>query len=150
MLAVGANETAAALSGVRVSRVLLLSFALSGALCGVAGMMEMARVSAALPSLGVDWLLPAFIVPVLGGNSLRGGSVSIGGALMAAVFLASINSGLVSLNVAPYWQALTQSIVLLAAVVVDEWRRRRQRQAKSGVVVEVEAARAARGEHAYV
>lgn len=149
MLAVGANQTAAGLSGVRVPRVLMLSFALSGLLCGVAGVMEMARVSAALPSLGGDWLLPAFIVPVLGANSLRGGSVSIGGALVAAVFLQSINSGLVSLNVALYWQTLAQALVLLGAVIADEARRRRQRHAKVGGMLGPETTRTQEDTRAY-
>jgi ribose transport system permease protein len=149
MLAVGANETAAGLSGVRVSRVLIIGFALSGLLCGVAGMMEVARVSAALPSLGGTWLLAAFIVPVLGGNSLRGGSVAIGGALLAAIFLESINSGLVSMDVAPYWRELAQAVVLLVAVMADEARRRRQRNAKVGRIVEAEAARRSEGAHVH-
>lgn len=149
MLAVGANETAAGLSGVRVARVLIITFALSGFLCGVAAVMEMARVSAALPALGGDWLLPAFIVPILGGNSLRGGSVSIGGALVAAVFLQSINAGLVSLNVAVYWQQLAQALILLLAVLADEWRRRRSRQAKLATALDAELARAPEEQRAF-
>jgi ribose transport system permease protein len=130
MLAVGANQRAAELSGIPVPRIVIMSFALSGLLAGVAGLMEMARVSAALPSLGTDWLLLAFIVPILGGTPLAGGAVSIGGALVAAIFIESINSGLVSVDVAPYWQQFAQSIVLLVAVVADQARRRRQGRAK--------------------
>ncbi|MEA2254848.1 MAG: ribose transport system permease protein [Solirubrobacteraceae bacterium] len=148
MLAVGANETAAGLSGVRVSRVVIIGFGLSGLLCGVAGIMEMARVATALPSQGGTWLLAAFIVPVLGGNSLRGGSVAIGGALLAAIFLESINSGLVSLDVAVYWRELAQAAVLLIAVMADEARRRRQRNAKVERMVQAEAARRSEGAHA--
>jgi ribose transport system permease protein len=149
LLAVGANETAAGLSGVRVGRAVVISFALSGLLCGVAAIMEMARVSAALPSLGGTWLLAAFIVPVLGGNSLTGGSVSVAGAVLAAVFLESIKSGLVSLDVAPYWQQLAQAVVLLVAVVADEARRRRRRKARTTALVGTESARRDRREHAY-
>jgi ribose transport system permease protein len=141
LLAVGANETAARLSGVRAGRAVLIGFGLSGLLCGVAAVMEMARVSAALPSLGGTWLLPAFIVPVLGATALNGGSVSVWGAVLAAVFLESINSGLVSLNVAPYWQQLTQAVVLLVAVVADEARRRHRRKARTSALLD-ESARA--------
>jgi ribose transport system permease protein len=125
LLAVGANERAAELSGVRVGRTVLIGFGLSGVLCAVAALMEMSRVAAALPSLGVTWLLTAFIVPVLGGNPLKGGAVSVGGAVVAAVFVASLDSGLVSLDVPAYWQQLTLSVVLLVAVVADAIRRRR-------------------------
>jgi ribose transport system permease protein len=149
MLAIGANETAAGLSGVRVGRVVLIGFGLSGALCGLAAMMEMARVSSALPSLGSTWLLAAFIVPILGGNSLQGGSVSVGGAVIAALFIESINSGLVSLDVAIYWQQLAQAVVLLVAVLVDEARRHRQRSAKLGKAVEAEARRTAEVDRAF-
>ena len=127
MLAVGANQRAAMLSGVGVTGVVVGSFALSGALAGIAALIETSRVAAALPSLGTGWLLSSLVVPILGGTALSGGSVSILGALVAALFLESINSGLVSLDVPAYWQQFAQSAVLLAAVIADQVRRRRPR-----------------------
>jgi ribose transport system permease protein len=150
LLAVGANQTAAALSGVRVNRAVLVSFGLSGLLCGVAAVMEMSRVAAALPSLGSTWLLTAFIVPILGGSSMKGGSVSIGGALVAALFLASINSGLVSLNVPVYWQQLSLSLVLLVAVVADEARRRRRSRLSVAALIPENAATARKEQSLHV
>jgi len=141
MLAVGANETAARYSGIRVPLVVGAAFALSGGLCALAGMMEMSRVSAGLPSLGADWLLVSFIVPVLGGTALRGGSVAIMGAVFAALFLKSLSSGFVSLDVPIYWQSFAEAMVLLLAVVADEARRRRRSSAESAVVIETEVAR---------
>jgi ribose transport system permease protein len=123
MLSIGANQKAAELSGVAVPRMIIASFALSGLLSGIAAMMEMARVAAALPSLGGDWLLASFIVPILGGAALAGGSISIAGAILAAVFIESINSGLVSMNVDPYWQQFAQALALLLAVLLDRARR---------------------------
>ena len=128
MLAVGANQRAAALSGVRVRAVVLASFALSGVLAAGAGLMEMSRVAAALPSLGVGWLLSSLAVPILGGTALNGGAVSVLGALVAAVFIESIDSGLVSLNVPAYWQQFAEAVVLLAAVMADHAARRRPRR----------------------
>ncbi len=125
MLSVGANERAAVLSGVPTARIVVASFALSGLLSAVAAMLEMSRVASALPSLGTDWLLLAFIVPILGGTPLRGGAVALGGALVAALFIVSINSGLVSLGVSGYWQQFAQAIVLLVAVLTDRLTRRR-------------------------
>ena len=135
MLAVGANQRAAELSGVSVPRIVIASFALSGLLSAAAAIMEMSRVAAALPSLGTGWLLAAFIVPILGGTALNGGHVSLLGALVAALFIESINSGLVSLSVDAYWQQFAQAIVLLVAVVADQARRRRslRRTARPGV-----------------
>lgn len=125
MLAVGANQRAAELSGVRVRGAVLGSFALSGLLAAGAGLMEMSRVAAALPSLGVGWLLSSLVVPILGGTALAGGSVSVAGALVAAVFIESIDSGLVSLNVPTYWQQFAEAVVLLVAVMADRALRRR-------------------------
>ncbi len=129
MLAVGANQRAAELSGVRVQLVVVASFALSGVLAAVAGLIEMSRVAAALPSLGVGWLLSSLVVPILGGTTLVGGAVSVSGALVAALFIESINSGLVSLDVPAYWQQFAQAIVLLIAVIADQARRTRRRRA---------------------
>lgn len=137
ILAVGGNETAARLGGVRVGRMVMVSFAISGVLCGIAAVMEMSRVAAALPSLGTSWLMASFIVPVLGGTPLKGGSVSVGGALLAAIFVESITSGLVSLSVPTYWQSFAVALVLLVAVVADEARRRRQRGAVRVEVAEL-------------
>ena len=109
--------------------------------------MEMTRVSAALPSLGTDWLLSAFIVPILGGTMLTGGAVSVGGALVAALFLESINSGLVSLNVAAYWQQLAQALILLVAVIADQTGRSRRLRAKNEVTVRAEATRTGHNDH---
>lgn len=124
MLAVGANPRAATLSGVPTGRVVVASFALSGLLSAVAAILELSRVASALPSLGTDWLLLAFIVPILGGSPLRGGAVALGGALVAALFIVSINSGLVSIGVSAYWQEFAQAVVLLVAVFVDRLTRR--------------------------
>lgn len=123
MLAVGASERAATLSGVPTGRVVVTTFALSGALSAVAAIMEMARVASALPSLGTDWLLLSFIVPVLGGTALRGGAVALGGALAATLFVVSINSGLVSLGVNAYWQEFAQAVVLLLAILAERTAR---------------------------
>lgn len=125
MLAVGANQRAAELSGVGVPRIVVGSFALSGTLSAVAALIEMSRVASSLPSLGISWLLPSLVVPILGGTVLSGGSVSIAGALVAALFVESINSGLVSLDVPAYWQQFAQSIVLLIAVVAGQRHRAR-------------------------
>ena len=81
MLAAGAKPAAAELSGVRVGRTIVLCHMLSGALAGIAALMVVARTGAAIPSmagdLGQDWLLPAFLGPVLGGALLAGGRVSV-------------------------------------------------------------------------
>ena len=98
MLAAGANPRAAELSGIRTGRVITACHVLTGALAALAGLMLTARTGAAVPSmagqLGQDWLLPAFLAPVLGGTLLSGGRVSVIGTLLGATFVTIMTSGL--------------------------------------------------------
>jgi len=119
-LAVGANERAAAVSGINVRRTVLFGYVLSGLLSGLAAVMETARLAEASPSTGGDWLLLSFIGPLLGGVALSGGRMSIGGILLGSAFYGSIFSGLVIMNVSTYWLTLAQALVLLAALLLGQ------------------------------
>jgi ribose/xylose/arabinose/galactoside ABC-type transport system permease subunit len=121
-LAVGANERAAAASGLRVRRIVILGYVLSGLLCGIAAIMETSRLAEASPSTGSDWLLLSFIGPLLAGVALSGGNISIGGIVIGSVFYGSIFSGLVILNVPTYWLTFAQAAVLLVALIVGQLR----------------------------
>lgn len=125
MLAVGSNERAARAAGVNVSRVLLTAYALSGVFVAVAVVMEASYELTVNASLGQNWLLPSFIVVVLGGVALSGGEVTIGGMFVAALFYDSLQSGLTILNVPTYWLECVQGLVLLAAVIAGQLRRNR-------------------------
>lgn len=127
MLAVGANERAARASGLNVAGIVLAAYALSGLLCGVVTIMNASYELNVNAGFGADWLLPSFIAAVLGGVALTGGEVSVGGILLAALFYDSLQSGLTIINVPSYWIELPQGLVLLAAVVLDQARRRRAR-----------------------
>jgi ribose transport system permease protein len=129
MLAAGANARAAAMSGIPVNRLIVLSHVLSGALAGVAGLMLVVRLGAAMPAVGGDdWLLPSFLGPLLGGGSLAGGSLSVIGALLGAMLVTVIRSGLLVLNIGNFWLQLFLGLFLLAAVLAqrfgDVFRRR--------------------------
>lgn len=127
MLAVGANERAARASGVSIAGVVLAAYALSGLLCGVAAVMNASYELNVNAGFGADWLLPSFIAAVLGGVALNGGEISVAGILLAALFYDSLQSGLTIINVPSYWIELPQGLVLLAAVLLDQARRRRAR-----------------------
>jgi ribose transport system permease protein len=126
MLAVGANRRAAELSGIPVGRVTIACHALCGGLAGLAAIMLTARNGAALPSMaghiGVDWLLPAFLAPVLGGTPLTGGAVSVLGTVLGALLVSVISNGLFLLKVGEFWVQLFLGLILLAAVLVDRLR----------------------------
>jgi len=126
MLAAGANARAAEISGVRTGRVFIACHALTGALAALAGLMVTARTGAAVPSmagqLGQDWLLPAFLAPVLGGTLLSGGRVAVVGTLLGAAFVNLITSGLLQLRIGEFWIQACLGLMLLAAVLADRGR----------------------------
>lgn len=127
MLAAGAKPEAAALSGIRVDRIFVACHALSGLLAGIAALMLVARNGAALPSmagqLGQDWLLPAFLGPVLGGTLLSGGRVSVVGTFLGAFLVTLLTSGLLLLQVGEFWVQAFLGLLLLLAVLMDMARR---------------------------
>ncbi len=123
MLAAGANARAAAISGIPVERAIIMSHVLSGVLAGIAGLMVVVRVGAAMPAVGgEDWLLPSFLGPVLGGTALAGGFVSVVGTLLGAALVTIIRSGLLVLNIGNFWLQLFLGLFLLAAVLAQRYR----------------------------
>jgi ribose/xylose/arabinose/galactoside ABC-type transport system permease subunit len=144
-LAIGANERAARASGVNAGSVLLGAYALSGLLAALAAVMESSYELSVNANVGSDWLLPSFVAVVLGGVTLTGGDITIGGILLAAVFFDSLQSGLTILNVSSYWLNLAEGLVLLVAVIIDQLRRNRRGRLRRGrrdrAVVAVEVTR---------
>jgi ribose transport system permease protein len=122
ILAAGANARAARMSGIRVGRVIIVAHTLSGLLAAVAGLMTMARLGAAIPAIGRDWLLPSFLAPVLGGTLLSGGAVSVGGTVLGALLIAMLRAGILTLQVANFWLQLFLGLVLLCSVALDRYR----------------------------
>ncbi|MDA8252121.1 MAG: ABC transporter permease [Rhodospirillales bacterium] len=127
MLAAGANARAALLSGVDVARAIVMCHMLAGLLAAVAGLLLTIRNGAAIPAmagnLGQDWLLPAFLGPVLGGALLSGGRVSVPGAVLGSLLVTVLNSGLLLLHVGEFWVQFFLGVLLLGAVTIDKARR---------------------------
>jgi ribose transport system permease protein len=127
MLAAGARAAAAELSGVRVGRTFVICHALSGVLAGVAALMVVARTGAAIPAmagnLGQDWLLPAFLGPVLGGTLLAGGRASVLGTFLGAALVSELTNGLLQFRVGEFWVQSWLGLLLLLAVLMDLARR---------------------------
>lgn len=127
ILAAGANSKAAELSGIRVDRMITYAHALSGILAVVAGLMLVSRTGAAIPSmagqLGQDWLLPAFLGPVLGGNLLTGGRISVLGTFLGAFLVTMLTTGLLLMQVGAFWVQTYLGLLLLIAVLLDLARR---------------------------
>ncbi len=123
ILAAGANARAAAMSGVPVDRVIVISHVLSGLLAACAALMLVARLGAAVPSVGgEEWLLPSFLGPVLGGTLLSGGVVAVVGTMIGAALVTTIRSGLLVLQIGNFWLQLFLGLILLLAVMIDRYR----------------------------
>ncbi|NPD16501.1 ABC transporter permease [Xinfangfangia sp. D13-10-4-6] len=127
MLAAGARPEAAELSGIRVGRMIIYCHMLSGALAALAALMLVARNGAAIPSmagqLGQDWLLPAFLGPVLGGTLLNGGRAAVLGTCLGAFLVTMLSSGLLLMRVGEFWVQSFLGLLLLLAVLMDKLRR---------------------------
>jgi ribose transport system permease protein len=100
---------------------------LSGVIAAIAALLVVARNGAAIPSmagqLGQDWLLPAFLGPVLGGTLLSGGRVSVFGTFLGAALVTILTNGLLLLRVGEFWVQSCLGLLLLLAVLVDKLRR---------------------------
>jgi len=123
--AVGGNESAARLSGIKVWAVLLFAYGASGLLAGLGGVMQAARLYAANGlQLGQSYELDAIAAVILGGTSFVGGIGSIWGTLIGALIIAVLTNGLILLGVTDVWQYIVKGLVIIGAVALDRYRLR--------------------------
>lgn len=122
--ALGGNEQATRLSGIRVDRVKLTLYTLSGLFAGIAGVVLLARLVSAQPSAGLGYELPVIAAAVIGGTSLSGGQGSIIGTVIGAALIGVLENGMVLLGVNTYAQQAVTGAVIILAVALDMWRKR--------------------------
>jgi erythritol transport system permease protein len=122
--AVGGNERAALLAGVRVRRVKLLVYVISGFCSAVVGLIIAAQLGAAHPATGQTFELNAIAAVVLGGTSLMGGRGTIVGTLLGAFVIGVLADGLVLMGVSEFWQMVVKGLVIVLAVILDQFQRR--------------------------
>ena len=123
--AIGGNPDAAALAGINVRRTVMLTFALMGALAAMSAAVQTARLNAAVTNLGVQNELDVISAAVIGGTSFAGGIGTVPGAILGAVVMQSLRSGMVLLLVDSPTQDIVVGIVLVVAVGLDTLLRRR-------------------------
>ncbi|WP_217355981.1 ABC transporter permease [Ruegeria arenilitoris] len=116
---IGANEKAAMLSGIHVTRVRIILYALTGILAALAGVLLASRLMSGTPTAGNGIELQVLAAAVIGGASLRGGEGTILGAFLGVVFVALINNTMTMLAVSIYWQMIVIGGVLVTAVALD-------------------------------
>jgi len=128
MYFVGNNPKAAELSGHDVKLVLFFGYVISSLMAGVAGILMTSRLAMGFSGFGQLAELRAIAAAVIGGASFSGGEGSIIGAALGVILLALINNGFVLLNGPPDWQQAVSGIILIVAVGVDAYRRRKERR----------------------
>ena len=117
--AVGGNERAARMSGVRVNFIKVLVYALSGFTSGLAGIVLTSRLFSAQPTAGVSYELDAIAAVILGGTSLAGGRGSVTGTIIGAFIIGILGNVLNLLNVSSFYQDVAKGVVILVAVLLD-------------------------------
>lgn len=122
--AIGGNEEAARLSGVRVSRYKLLVYTLSGLTAAVAGIVLSSRLMSGQPNAGVGFELDAIAAVVLGGTAIAGGRGAILGTLVGAMMLGVLNNGLNLMGISPYVQNIIKGAIILLAIYISRSRDR--------------------------
>nr|WP_306823079.1 ribose ABC transporter permease [Pseudomonas fluorescens] len=122
--AIGGNEEAARLSGVRVSRYKLLVYILSGLTAAVAGIVLSSRLMSGQPNAGVGFELDAIAAVVLGGTAIAGGRGAIIGTLVGAMMLGVLNNGLNLMGISPYIQNIIKGAIILLAIYISRSRDR--------------------------
>jgi ribose transport system permease protein len=123
--AIGANVEAARLSGIPVASRLILSYTVSGAMAGLAGVVYLARLNSAEAGIGDALLLPAIAAVLIGGTSMFGGSGGLLGTLIGALILTLVVNGMNLLTINTNWQPLVTGVIVLLAASVDSFTRRR-------------------------
>lgn len=117
--AVGGNEKVSFIAGIKIDRIKIFAYTITGFLCGMAGAILTSRLNSAQPTAGTGYELDAIAAVVLGGTSLSGGKGRIVGTIIGALIIGTLNNGLNILNVSSFYQQVVKGIVILLAVLMD-------------------------------
>src|SRR3954447_21889777 len=130
---IGSNPEAATFSGISIPRVRVQTLILIGLLSGLSGMLGLAFFISGDPNIGSGFELTAIAAAVIGGTPLRGGSATVVGAVLGAILLSAVNSGLAYFNVPVNWSNFATGAVILTAVALDSLIRGRRRHRRAGL-----------------
>ena len=128
--AIGANASAARVSGINVTRHLVLVYAIAGFLSGLGGVVTSARAASGQAGMGMSYELDAIAASVIGGTSLSGGIGRISGTVIGTIILGVMTSGFTFIGFDAYIQDIVKGVVIILAVVADQYRHQRRRPAR--------------------
>ncbi len=117
--ALGGNEKAAYISGIKLNKVKILIYTISGVMASISGLIITSRLSSAQPTAGASYEMDAIAAVVLGGTSLMGGKGRLIGTLIGALIIGVLNNGLNIIGVSAFWQQVVKGVVILIAVMLD-------------------------------
>ncbi len=126
VFSIGGNEKAAKLSGVKVEKVKILVYMISGICSAIVAVIASSQLAASHPATGESWEMNAIAAAVLGGTSMAGGIGSIGGTIVGAFVIGVINDGMVMCGVSEFWQMVIKGLVIILAVIIDQFQRNLQ------------------------
>ena len=122
----GGNREAALYSGIRVNRIKIIIFTLSGVMSAIAGILLSSRLYSAQTNAGLSYELDAIAAAVLGGTSLPGGVGTMPGTLIGALIIGVLNNGMNMLSVPYFYQLIVKGVVIIIAVWLDVRAKRRK------------------------
>lgn len=125
-LAVGGNTEAAHLAGIDVARIKVVIFTVQGLMAAFAGIVLASRMTSGQPNASLGFELEVISACVLGGVSLTGGVGSMGFVIAGVLIMGIVQNAMNLLNVPTFYQYVARGLILLAAVLFDRWKRRRQ------------------------
>lgn len=131
LYAIGGNREAARLSGIPVSKILMITYGLAGAFSGIAGVIMLSRLNSAQPNVANAFEMDVITAVVLGGVSIAGGEGRFTGVIFGVFIIGVLGNGMVLLNVQDYWQLVVKGGVLLVAVGLDQYYTRVGQRAAS-------------------
>lgn len=125
VMAIGGNEETARVSGINISKFKILTYVLSGTLAAVAGIVTAARLSTSQANAGTGWEMTVIASVVIGGTSMFGGSGSVLGTVIGVAIMEVLTVSMTMLRIDPYWQSVVVGIIIILAVGIDTYRRKR-------------------------
>jgi erythritol transport system permease protein len=127
--AVGGNEDAAVLSGIRVNKIKMGTYMFSGFTAALVGLILASQLVASHPATGETYELTTIAAVVLGGTSLSGGRGTITGSIIGALIIGVLNDGLIMVGVSSFWQTAIKGMVVVLAVIIDQYQLKKQNEA---------------------
>jgi len=120
---VGGSKMAAEAVGINVKWTKSAAFLISGFCAGLVGILMASRIAVGSSSAGLGYELYVISAVIIGGTSLFGGTGSIAGTVLGAIFLSMLQNGMLLMHVSPYWQNFLVGLVMITAVGLDQYRR---------------------------